>query len=55
MDEFYFAKAPVVVGGGVRLFEGAEATFELRETTTLRSGIVVLRCAVRSAQTPGHA
>jgi dihydrofolate reductase len=48
VDEYYFSKAPVVVGRGERLFEGVEASFELRETTTFGSGIVVLRFGVRA-------
>jgi len=52
VDEFYFSKAPDLVGRGERLFDGVEATLELRETTTFGSGVVVFRCGVRIAQTP---
>jgi dihydrofolate reductase len=48
VDEFYFSKAPVVVGRGERLFEGVQASFDLREATTFGSGVVVLRFGVRA-------
>jgi dihydrofolate reductase len=55
VDEYFFSKAPVVVGRGDRLFEGVEATFELRETTAFASGVVVLRCGLKTAQAPPQA
>jgi dihydrofolate reductase len=48
VDEFYFSKAPVTVGRGERLFESVEAMFELLETTTFASGVVVLTCAPKT-------
>jgi dihydrofolate reductase len=55
VDEYYFSKAPVVVGHGERLFEGVEVSFEVRETTTFATGVVVLRCGLKAAQAPPQA
>jgi len=43
VDEYHLWIFPVLAGGGDRLFEGVEATFELEDTTRFASGIVVLR------------
>jgi dihydrofolate reductase len=43
IDEFHFWLFPVVAGSGQRLLDGIETThLELADTTTFRSGIVVL-------------
>jgi dihydrofolate reductase len=54
VDEYYFSKAPVVVGRGERLFEGVAATFEVREATTFATGVVVLRCEVKTPPAPSR-
>jgi dihydrofolate reductase len=45
VDEFHFWKFPVALGSGDRLFEGIQTSLELVDTTTFRSGIVVLKYA----------
>ncbi|MGH9025023.1 MAG: dihydrofolate reductase family protein [Acidimicrobiia bacterium] len=46
IDELHLWVFPVVLGGGERLLEGLTTThFRLVDTTTLRSGIVVLNLA----------
>jgi len=44
VDEFHFWLFPLAVGSGQRLFQDIDATTRLKlvETTTFRSGIVVL-------------
>ena len=41
VDEYHFWIFPVLAGSGVRLFEGAEASLDLVDTTRFGSGIVV--------------
>jgi dihydrofolate reductase len=47
IDEYYFLVHPIVVGGGVRLFEGINLQEKLKlklvESTVFKSGVVALR------------
>jgi dihydrofolate reductase len=51
LDELSLWKVPVVVGEGERLFDGIEATFQLIETRTFGSGLVLLRYASKQLPT----
>jgi dihydrofolate reductase len=50
VDEYRLFVFPIVVGAGVRLFDGADVALELLETRSFRSGVVLLRYATTGPQ-----